>query len=228
MFLGAGAVGGDGVLGPVHIGTVDPVVSATADLALSPRCPPIDGMHLSLPAVRRAWRHPARAPGLGTGTGMPLVCGALLTPALFGALPWGGYAAVVPAIVLVRPVPLLLSPVRRRSARREQPVGAWFGPRGFASVVRGLLVLVLQAGIPQGERAYTLVAVRIAASIAVHSSTDVPVARLVDVDVGVGVGVGVEEEAPPRGDVSRTAAGPAPVPVPVPAPVLEETSDARP
>ncbi|MFF4653064.1 hypothetical protein [Streptomyces sp. NPDC001380] len=103
-------------------------------------------MHLSLPAVRRAWRHPARAPGLGTG--MPLVCGTRLAPALFGALPWGGYAAVGPAIAPVRPVSLLLSLVRSRSDRREQPVGAWFGPEGFASMVCGLLVLVLQAGIP--------------------------------------------------------------------------------
>ncbi|WP_033214985.1 cation:proton antiporter [Kitasatospora phosalacinea] len=109
-----------------------------------------------------------------------LVFGALLTPALFGGLSLGGYAAVVLAIVLIRPASLLLSLVRSRIDRREQLVAAWFGPKGFASVVYGLLVL--QAGIPQGERAYTLIAVCIAASIVVHSSTDVPVARLFHLD----------------------------------------------
>ncbi|RPE28486.1 cation:proton antiporter [Kitasatospora cineracea] len=109
-----------------------------------------------------------------------LVFGALLTPALFGGLSIGGYVAVLLAIVLIRPASLLLSLIRSRIDRREQLVAAWFGPKGFASVVYGLLVL--QAGIPQGEQAYTLIAVCIAASILVHSSTDVPIARLFHVD----------------------------------------------
>ncbi|MFI1522475.1 cation:proton antiporter [Kitasatospora cineracea] len=109
-----------------------------------------------------------------------LVFGALLTPRLFGDLSIGGYVAVVLAIVLIRPASLLLSLIRSRIDRREQLVAAWFGPKGFASVVYGLLVL--QAGIPQGEKAYTLIAVCIAASIVVHSSTDVPIARLFHLD----------------------------------------------
>ncbi len=109
-----------------------------------------------------------------------LVFGALLTPALFGGLSWGGYAAVVLAIVLIRPASLLISLIRSRIDRREQLVAAWFGPKGFASVVYGLLVL--RAGIPQGEKAYTLIAVCIAVSMVVHSSTDVPIARLFHVD----------------------------------------------
>lgn len=71
-------------------------------------------------------------------------------------------------------------PDRDRFDRRERLVAAWFGPKGFASVVYGLLVL--QVGIPQGEAAYTLIAVCIAFSIIAHSSTDVPIARLFDVD----------------------------------------------
>ncbi len=38
-------------------------------------------------------------------------------------------------------------------------------------------LLVLQSGIPQGEEAFTLIAVCIAFSIVAHSSTDVPIAR---------------------------------------------------
>ena len=50
-----------------------------------------------------------------------------------------------------------------------------FGPKGFASAVYGLLVL--QAGIPEGRSSSTFIAVTIALSIILHSSTDVPVAH---------------------------------------------------
>ncbi|AXE24058.1 sodium:proton antiporter [Streptomyces globosus] len=109
-----------------------------------------------------------------------LVFGALLTPQLFGDLSLGGYVTVVLAIVLIRPASLLLSLIGTGFERRQKLVAAWFGPKGFASVVYGLLVL--QAGIPQGEQAYTLIAVCIAFSIIAHSSTDVPIARLFHVD----------------------------------------------
>ncbi|NXY94229.1 cation:proton antiporter [Streptomyces sp. BR123] len=109
-----------------------------------------------------------------------LVFGALLTPQLFGDLSLGGYAAVILAIVLIRPASLLVSLIGTGFERRQKLVAAWFGPKGFASVVYGLLVL--QAGIPQGQQAYTLIAVCIAFSIIAHSSTDVPIARLFHVD----------------------------------------------
>ncbi|MGW5695946.1 cation:proton antiporter, partial [Streptomyces asiaticus] len=81
-----------------------------------------------------------------------LVFGALLTPRLFGDLSAGGYVAVVLAIVLVRPASLLISLIGTRFDRREKLAAAWFGPKGFASVVYGLLVV--QSGIPQGQEAY--------------------------------------------------------------------------
>lgn len=114
-----------------------------------------------------------------------LVFGALLTPQLFGDLSLGGYVAVVLTIVLIRPASLLLSLLGTRFTRQEKLVAAWFGPKGFASVVYGLLVL--PAGIPQGEEAFTLIAVYIAFSIIAHSSTDVPIARMFHVDDLAGV-----------------------------------------
>ena len=74
---------------------------------------------------------------------------------------------------------------RSPASFRQKLVAAWFGPKGFASVVYGLLVL--QAGIPQGEEAFTLIAVCIAFSIIAHSSTDVPIARVFHVDDLAGV-----------------------------------------
>ncbi|GLW55121.1 cation:proton antiporter [Kitasatospora phosalacinea] len=153
-----------------------------------------------------------------------LVFGALLTPQLFGGLSIGGYAAVVLAIVLIRPASLLLSLIRSRIDRREQLVAAWFGPKGFASVVYGLLVL--QAGIPQGGQAYTLIAVCIAASIVVHSSTDVPIARLFHVDEPDQAPAGLPGAAPDDAVPALASSG-AGVPAPVHRPDTAEAPDAR-
>ncbi|WP_327304043.1 cation:proton antiporter [Streptomyces sp. NBC_01298] len=135
-----------------------------------------------------------------------LVFGALLTPALFGDLSGGGYVAVVLAIVLIRPASFLVSLLGARIERREKLVAAWFGPKGFASVVYGLLVL--QAGIPRGEEAYTLIAVCIAFSIIAHSSTDVPIARLFHVDDLAGIPTGLDAPQPSVPSVPAPSSAP--------------------
>lgn len=58
---------------------------------------------------------------------------------------------------------------------QERAVAAWFGPKGFASIFYGLLIV--QAQIPSGIYLAQILAVTIAISIIVHSSTDVVVAR---------------------------------------------------
>ncbi|MFE0879222.1 cation:proton antiporter [Streptomyces smyrnaeus] len=114
-----------------------------------------------------------------------LIFGALLTGQLFSDLSFGGYVVAVLAIILIRPASLLLSLIGTSFDKREKLTAAWFGPKGFASVVYGLLVL--QAGIPRGEEAFTLIAVTIAFSIVAHSSSDVPIARLFDVEELAGI-----------------------------------------
>ncbi len=114
-----------------------------------------------------------------------LVFGALLTGELFSELSLGGYVVAVLAIVLIRPASLLVSLIGTEFGRREKLTAAWFGPKGFASVVYGLLVL--QSGIPMADDAFTLVAVTIAFSIVAHSSSDVPIARLFDVEELAGI-----------------------------------------
>jgi NhaP-type Na+/H+ or K+/H+ antiporter len=54
---------------------------------------------------------------------------------------------------------------------REWITVAWFGPRGFASVVFGLIVL--QSGIARGDEIFHLIALVVVLSIFAHSSTDV-------------------------------------------------------
>ncbi|WP_280276034.1 cation:proton antiporter [Nocardia wallacei] len=109
-----------------------------------------------------------------------LVFGALITPDRLSHLGIGGWVLAVVAIVLVRPAAMLVSLLRTPLSGPERAAAAWFGPKGFASVVYGLLAL--QSGIAAGEAVFDLVAVTIALSIIAHSSTDVPVARLLRVD----------------------------------------------
>ena len=86
-----------------------------------------------------------------------------------------GYLFAVLAVTAVRPVALGLALVSSALTRREWIAAAWFGPKGFASVVYGLLIL--EAGIGHGDELFHLVAVVIAISIVAHASSDVPVAR---------------------------------------------------
>jgi NhaP-type Na+/H+ or K+/H+ antiporter len=105
-----------------------------------------------------------------------LVFGALITPAfLFQEISLGGWVFAVLALVVARPLALLVSFVGSHLSRREQVAAMWFGPKGFASVVYGLLVL--ESGIVAADTIFHLVALVIVLSILAHSSTDVVVAR---------------------------------------------------
>lgn len=58
------------------------------------------------------------------------------------------------ALLLVRPVSMLVSLAASRLPRRERLVAAWFGPKGFASVVYGLLVLERRPRVAAGVRGH--------------------------------------------------------------------------
>lgn len=107
-----------------------------------------------------------------------LVFGALLSPAFLGDVGWAGWAFAVLALVVARPLAIWVSFLRSRLTMREQAAVMWFGPKGFASVVYGLLVL--EAGIAAGDHIFHLVGATIALSILAHSSTDIIVARSFD------------------------------------------------
>lgn len=104
-----------------------------------------------------------------------LVFGALLTPRFFGDISWTGWVFAILALIVARPVALWLSFLGSRLGAREQLAAMWFGPKGFASVVYGLLVIA--SGIPAAGNIFTLVALTIVLSIVLHSSTDIVVAR---------------------------------------------------
>ncbi|MBN1171775.1 MAG: cation:proton antiporter [Micromonosporaceae bacterium] len=104
-----------------------------------------------------------------------LVFGALLSPAFFAHLGWAAWVFALLALAVARPVALWISFLGSRLGWREQAAAAWFGPKGFASVVYGLLVLT--SGIVAAQRVFDLVALTIVVSIVLHSSTDILVAR---------------------------------------------------
>jgi NhaP-type Na+/H+ or K+/H+ antiporter len=105
-----------------------------------------------------------------------LAFGALVSPDfLSGDISAGGYAFAFLALVAIRPIALEVSLLGSRLDRRERLVAAWFGPKGFASVVYALLIL--KSGVAGGLHLFHLIAVVIAGSMVAHSSTDVLIAQ---------------------------------------------------
>lgn len=110
--------------------------------------------------------------------GALLVFGALITIEFLADIGWQGWLFAALALVAARPIALWASFLRSRLPAREQVAVMWFGPKGFASVVYGLLVL--QSSIPAADKIFHLVAATIMMSILAHSSTDILVARWFD------------------------------------------------
>lgn len=104
-----------------------------------------------------------------------LVFGVLMSPQFFAEVPPAGYVFAALALFAVRPVAIALAMLRSGLGWREQITAGWFGPKGFASVIYGLLIV--QAGVPGADRMFHLVAIVVVASMIAHSSTDVIFAR---------------------------------------------------
>ena len=99
----------------------------------------------------------------------------LITPAMLLGIGWQGYVFALLTLIVARPVAIEISLLGSELNWCERVTAAWFGPKGFASVVYA--ILVLEAPVPNAERLFHLIAVAIAWSILLHSSTDVPFAR---------------------------------------------------
>jgi NhaP-type Na+/H+ or K+/H+ antiporter len=104
-----------------------------------------------------------------------LIFGALMSFSVFTSLQASGYIFAALVLVAVRPIALAVALLRSGLSWPEWITAAWFGPKGFASVVYELLIL--KSGIKDAEPLAQLAAVVVAASIIAHSSTDVMVAR---------------------------------------------------
>ncbi len=107
-----------------------------------------------------------------------LVFGALITITVIADNGWAGVAFAVLALILPRSIALALSFLGTGLSAKEQVAAAWFGPKGFASVVYALYVLT--SGLDNGTQVFDLIAATVVLSILLHSSTDVVVARWFD------------------------------------------------
>ena len=107
--------------------------------------------------------------------GALLLFGAMISPEFLVQSSWRDYVFVFVALLLARPIALLVALLGARLGLHEKLVAAWFGPKGFASVVYAMMVL--RSNIPDAEHLFHLIALVIAVSIVAHSSSDVPIAR---------------------------------------------------
>lgn len=125
-----------------------------------------------------------------------LVFGALISPRFFTEISWRGYAFAALALFVARPAALALALAGTGLPRREKLAAMWFGPKGFSSVIYGLMVL--KSGLAGSAEAAQLIALVVTASIVAHSSTDVVVARWLGEDRDGPGAARAESPAPPR------------------------------
>lgn len=88
---------------------------------------------------------------------------------------WRDYVLVVGAAFLARLVAIPIALAGSDLSMRDRLLIGWFGPKGFASLVYG--IMLLQIGSPQMTRAATIVALVVVVSIFAYSSTDVLLGR---------------------------------------------------
>jgi sodium/hydrogen antiporter len=101
-----------------------------------------------------------------------LVFGVAITPRFFTLLPAMEYGFIILAIFVVRIIAIWISMLGSGLSRRDIFLAGWFGPKGFASVVYG--ILILRAGLYHTAH---LIALAVTVSIVVYSSTDILIGK---------------------------------------------------
>ena len=80
----------------------------------------------------------------------------MISPGFFTQASWRDYVFAFVALLLARPIALLVALLGARLGLREKLVAAWFGPKGFASVVYA--IMVLRSNVPDAEHMFHLIA----------------------------------------------------------------------
>ncbi len=108
--------------------------------------------------------------------------GALIMFSFVTDIGWTGLLFAVLMIAISRPLVILVVLIHSGLTWREKIAAMWFGPKGFASVAYGLLILgtpVQNFDFVNNDREFIfhVIAIAIVISILAHSSTDVIVAE---------------------------------------------------
>jgi sodium/hydrogen antiporter len=88
---------------------------------------------------------------------------------------WSEYLFIVIAVFLARPVAVFVATIGAHVPTLDRWILGWFGPKGFASVVYGLMILRL--GTDAARFSARIVALAVVVSILVFSSTDVIIGK---------------------------------------------------
>lgn len=103
------------------------------------------------------------------------VFGLLLSRELVDRTDWTSFVFAALVLLLVRPLAFWICLAGSQLDPKERLAAAWFGPRGFASVLFALWIF--HSGIEDAGRLCALVAVVSALSMLAHTGTDTYVAR---------------------------------------------------
>lgn len=103
------------------------------------------------------------------------IFGSLLSPRIFfpGSLTPYVFAAFV--LLIARPATIFIALFTTHITRMEKFAVAWFGPKGFSSIL--YLLFVWNSYVPDTSQMFTLVSITLVISIVAHSSTGLLFAR---------------------------------------------------
>ena len=98
--------------------------------------------------------------------------GALAISAAWPEVTWRVVAYAVVSLTIVRMVPVAIAMAGTGARWQTVAFMGWFGPRGLASVVFGLLAL--ERGVPEAQTLLSTVVVTVGMSVFLHGLTSVP------------------------------------------------------
>jgi NhaP-type Na+/H+ or K+/H+ antiporter len=104
--------------------------------------------------------------------GIFVVFGSLLTLEGLAGEGLGGLAIVALTLFVARPLAIFIACAGTATDLRTRAFMGWFGPKGVATMTFSLLVL--SAGIADGERIFHVAALAVFCSIILHGFTDTP------------------------------------------------------
>lgn len=104
--------------------------------------------------------------------GVFLVFGSLLTLSALFNDGWAAVGLVLVTFLIARPVAVWIALTGTSTDRATRLFMGWFGPKGVATMTFSLIVL--DQGIPSGQRIFDLAALVVFCSIIVHGLSDTP------------------------------------------------------
>jgi NhaP-type Na+/H+ or K+/H+ antiporter len=129
--------------------------------------------------ARRPDRHELLHAAEGAGDVLSLltwvVVGALVVLQVADAVTWAVLLYAILSLTAVRMVPVWLCLRGTGVAPRDRLFIGWFGPRGLASVVFG--VLILSAGLPGGDTLAATIVCTVLLSVVCHGASAAPLIR---------------------------------------------------